>query len=392
MAGQNLLSQGKTLGIIGLSSKDWPMLVAAKKLGLTVGVYVDHAQPQLTKLADFTIVGNYRDRDKLTEFGQNSDLVVYASPLIAPVAIKYLTNFTLVPQGLEALEIAQDRLMARALLDEINVNVSPYVTVVSLDDIYQSIDSIGYPAILKPIQRGVGERILQINRQADIAYADNYIQGGAYLLASWIDHDAEYNLTVATDGQQVMTFPLVEEFFNEDRELVEATTPTQVSEAMKDEMERIATEIAKKLGYRGVITVRFYVTSSGALYISSFDLAPTISGNIFEQVTEVNQYEQFLRVVGGMALHELHALQPAVLVPLYNDQLTSAAYQQVLKENWQFAFFPDDEPRRKDVKGVAWVTGGPTAMVNDLLNQVDATEILRPLTTTTADEEESDHE
>ena len=73
MAGQNLLSQGKTLGIIGLTQKDWPLLVAAKKLGLNVGAYVDHSQPQLTKLADFTIVGNYRDRDKLTEFGQNSD-------------------------------------------------------------------------------------------------------------------------------------------------------------------------------------------------------------------------------------------------------------------------------------------------------------------------------
>ena len=198
MAGQNLLSQGKTLGIIGLTQKDWPLLVAAKKLGLNVGAYVDHSQPQLTKLADFTIVGNYRDRDKLTEFGQNSDLVIYASSLIAPVAINYLTNFTQVPQGVAALEIVQDRLMERAFLDEINVNVSPYVTVISLDDVYQSIDSIGYPAVLKPIQRGLGEQSLRINHQSDIAYGDDYIQGGAYLLESWIDHNTEYSLTVAT--------------------------------------------------------------------------------------------------------------------------------------------------------------------------------------------------
>ena len=46
--------------------------------------------------------------------------------------------------------------MERAFLDEINVNVSPYVTVISLDDVYQSIDSIGYPAVLKPIRPGVG--------------------------------------------------------------------------------------------------------------------------------------------------------------------------------------------------------------------------------------------
>ncbi|WP_421387992.1 ATP-grasp domain-containing protein [Limosilactobacillus fermentum] len=390
MAGQNLLSQGKTLGIIGLTQKDWPLLVAAKKLGLNVGAYVDHSQPQLTKLADFTIVGNYRDRDKLTEFGQNSDLVIYASSLIAPVAINYLTNFTQVPQGVAALEIVQDRLMERAFLDEINVNVSPYVTVISLDDVYQSIDSIGYPAVLKPIQRGLGEQSLRINHQSDIAYGDDYIQGGAYLLESWIDHNTEYSLTVATDGETVVAYPLVEEFFNEDRELIEATTPTEVPDAMRDEMVRIATEIAKKLGYRGVITVRFYATAAGALYVNSFDLEPTISGNIFDEVAGVNQYEQMLRVIGGMAIHKLHQLQPAVLVPLYDNQLASATRQQVLKENWKFRFFPADTTRTKGVKGLVWVTGGPDSLLSDLLNQVDTTEILRPKTSPTqpAPEEE----
>ncbi|MDN3537078.1 ATP-grasp domain-containing protein [Limosilactobacillus fermentum] len=139
---------------------------------------------------------------------------------------------------------------------------------------------------------------MRINHQSDIAYGDDYIQGGAYLLESWIDHNTEYSLTVATDGETVVTYPLVEEFFNEDRELIEATTPTEVPDAMRDEMVRIATEIAKKLGYRGVITVRFYATAAGALYVNSFDLEPTISGNIFDEVAGVNQYEQMLRVIG----------------------------------------------------------------------------------------------
>ncbi|MEM5032228.1 ATP-grasp domain-containing protein [Limosilactobacillus fermentum] len=216
------------------------------------------------------------------------------------------------------------------------------------------------------------------------------MQGGAYLLESWIDHNTEYSLTVATDGETVVAYPLVEEFFNEDRELIEATTPTEVPDAMRDEMVRIATEIAKKLGYRGVITVRFYATAAGALYVNSFDLEPTISGNIFDEVAGVNQYEQMLRVIGGMAIHELHQLQPAVLVPLYDNQLASATRQQVLKENWKFRFFPADTTRTKGVKGLVWVTGGPDALLSDLLNQVDTTEILRPKTSPTqpAPEEE----
>ena len=138
----------------------------------------------------------------------------------------------------------------------------------------------------------------------------------------------------------MVAYPLVEEFFNEDRELIEATTPTEVPDAMRDEMVRIATEIAKKLGYRGVITVRFYATAAGALYVNSFDLEPTISGNIFDEVAGVNQYEQMLRVIGGMAIHELHQLQPAVLVPLYDNQLASATRQQVLKRKLEVPLLP----------------------------------------------------
>ena len=97
-----------------------------------------------------------------------------------------------------------------------------------------------------------------------------------------------------------------------------------------------------------------------------------------------------LRVIGGMAIHELHQLQPAVLVPLYDNQLASATRQQVLKENWKFRFFPADTTRTKGVKGLVCVTGGPDALLSDLLNQVDTTEILRPKTSPTqpAPEEE----
>ena len=85
--------------------------------------------------------------------------------------IRFLGQYAAIPQGINGLEIVQDRLMERAFLDQININIAPYVTVIGLDDVYQSIDSIGYPALLKPIQRGIGEQSMMIKRQSDITRA-----------------------------------------------------------------------------------------------------------------------------------------------------------------------------------------------------------------------------
>ena len=160
----NVLYHGNTLGIMGIDRNGKKLIMAAKEAGLNVGVYLEHAEPENTKLADFTVIGNYRDKEKLTEFGENCDAVIYETAAIDSIVIKYLSKYTNIPQGLDPLEIMQDRLMERAFLDQINVNVAPYVTVIGLDDIYQSIDSIGYPAVLKPIQRGVGEDSLMITK------------------------------------------------------------------------------------------------------------------------------------------------------------------------------------------------------------------------------------
>lgn len=373
------LSRGQTLGIIGLTQREWPLLVAAKELGLSVNVYVDHSQPQLTKLADLTTVGNYREREKLTEFGENCDLIIYGSTAVAPVAVRYLSQFAQVPQGDAALEIVRDRLMERAFLDEINVNVAPSVTVVSLDDVYQSIDSIGYPAILRPLQRGGGDRCLKINHQADIARAADFIQGGAYLLESWIDRVTDYSLMVATNGSQVASWPLMELTGDYQERLREVRTPAVVNDEMAKEMHRIAVAVAEKLAYRGLVTVHFYATSAGALYVRDFDLTAPLATAIYGVATGVSPAAQLLRVVGQMPMRPTPLLQPTVMVPIYPEQEGALARQQALKDNWEYRFFPDGNERDPAaVQGLAWITGGPDGVITDLVNQVEDTEILGP--------------
>ena len=76
-------------------------------------------------MADFTIDGAYNDKQKLTEFGEACDAIIYQTPNIDSTVIRFLGQYAAIPQGINGLEIVQDRLMERAFMDQININIAP---------------------------------------------------------------------------------------------------------------------------------------------------------------------------------------------------------------------------------------------------------------------------
>lgn len=370
----NAIFPGSTLGIIGINRNGGAMIAAAKKAGFNVGVYVDHSQPNITKMADFTIDGAFNDKEKLTEFGEACDAIIYQTPNIDSTVIRFLGQYAAIPQGINGLEIVQDRLMERAFLDQININIAPYVTVIGLDDIYQSIDSIGYPALLKPVQRGIGEQSMMIKRQSDITRAADFIDTGTYLLESWIDHTAEYTVTAACSKDDIQIFPVAQLEYTDDRQLISVASPAEVSDDMLQEMHRIIKSVAKSLQYAGVFSVNFYVTSTGTLYVKNIELGLTSIANVYDNTTNVDQYEQQLRVSVGMPLHIVRQLQTALLMIIRNYQSTAIQRQWLLKNNWKFRFFNDtDANDPAGILGFVWVTGDND--LEALKNQIDDTEV-----------------
>ncbi len=371
--GRDAIYPGSTLGIIGINRNGAALIAAAKKAGFNVWVYVDRSQPSVTKMADFTIVGAMNDRAKLTQFGEACDAVIYQTPNVDSRVLHFLSQYAVIPQGINALEIVQDRLMERAFLDQVNINIAPYVTVVSLDDVYQSIDSIGYPALLKPIQRGIGENSMLIERQSDITRAADFIDTGTYLLESWIEHTNEYTMTAATDGKDTEIFPLAQLHYNDKRQLISVATPANIHDDMLKEMQRIVKSVAASLEYRGVFSVNFYVTSTGTLYVKNIEPGLTSIANIYDVTANVDQYEEQLRSAVGMPLHVITPLQIGLLMVVRNYQSRAIQRQWLLKNNWQFRFFNDVGDDDQAILGFVWVTGGDNLAA--LKNQVDDTEV-----------------
>ncbi|MGX6429899.1 ATP-grasp domain-containing protein [Levilactobacillus yonginensis] len=364
-----VLYPGDTIGVIGDSANAAMLVTTARKMGLRVGAYGADETSEALQLADFKAVGTTKDQDKLQHFAESCAAIVYDSDRVSTNVIKFLAQYTRIPQGSDMLEMMQDRLLERAFFEQLNVNIAPYATIINLDDVYQSINSIGYPCVLKPIQKEWSRgRELVIKTQTDIAKAAGLLDWGTYILESQIAYDREYSIMVARDqaGNQ-QAFPITEVQSDGDR-TSKTWMPAQVDQAVASEIHRIAGEVAKNVNYVGVFEVSFYLTNSGAIYVKKIVPAPSDAGYVFEVSATVNEFSQHLRAIAGLPLAEPQVLTPAVTVAFTAAQLSAVRTQWQLKPNWHFTFYHLRHQEDDDVMGHIAVQGSAVKLILDQLD------------------------
>ncbi len=345
---ENLIAlPGDTIGIIGDSQNGIMLARAIKQMGFKVAAYCSSQSVPTLAEADVKIVGKLTEKDKLQDFAQRCNLVTYESEYLNSEVIAFLERFTKVPQGRNTLEITQDRLLERAFFESLNLNIAPYATIISMDDIYQEISSIGYPCVLKPIQKGFGKsRQRIIKKQADIVKCADIIDYGTYILESWVESQKELSLFMARDSSgQVKFFPMVENIYR-DRVLHEGLAPADIEPDVEAEAKRIAQTIADNLKYVGVMQVAFFMTDEKNLYVKR--LVPTLSvaGYVFDQASSVSMFEEHVRALINMPLKEAQLTTPSAMVLVSTKDRDKVRLQWALKDNWSYRVFRIPETLR----------------------------------------------
>ncbi|GAX05177.1 phosphoribosylaminoimidazole carboxylase ATPase subunit [Secundilactobacillus pentosiphilus] len=371
----HVLYPGGTIGVIG-DSTDGPMIVsAARQAGFKVGAYGPDETSEMLQLADFKIVGELSDHDRLTDFAERCDLVTYDSQHLSPDVLSVIEESTSLPQGSDFQMMMQDRLLERAFYEQLNVNIPPYATIVSLDDVYQSINSIGYPSVLKPIQKDLPHgQEMTIRTQTDIAQAAGLMDWGTYILESTVDYSREFTVSVvrAASGEASL-FPPVE-IKRQNGLLTWAYLPVSIDSDVQAEMDRICHEIVANVKYVGVFEVDFMINDNGSIYVKQ--IIPTFGegGRIFDRATTVSQFEQHIRAIAGMPLSDVQVLKPTVMAAFTQNQASAMRTQWTLKPNWHFYFYRQghQDVDSQKLAGHILVQGDD---VNKLLEQLEDTDI-----------------
>lgn len=333
-----ILFPGATIGIIGESPNGIMLEQAAHKLGFDVIAYGPNEEAPTLRGADVKVVGTYTDQAKLQDFAQRCSVVTYESETIPAQTIAYLSRFTKLPQGSETLEIVQDRLLERTFFEQSNLNIAPYATIVNLDDVYQAISSIGYPAILKPIQKGFSKKIV-IKKQTDIAKCADIIDQGTFILESMIPYQKELAVTMSKDKNgDIKFYPLVEAEYRQGK-LHQVLAPAQVDSDVANEIRRLSELVVKQVKSVGIMTLSFFLTETGALYVKRLVTGVNSLGYVFSRAANVDIFEQHLRVLANMPLAQPELIQATGMVMIEQDKREALRTQWLLKTNWHYQFY-----------------------------------------------------
>ncbi|WP_181396161.1 5-(carboxyamino)imidazole ribonucleotide synthase [Cytobacillus oceanisediminis] len=311
---------GQTIGIIGGGQLGRMMALAAKAQGFRIAVLDPTENSPCGQVADIEITGEFDSLDAIKELAEVSDVVTYEFENINAEALDWLCAHAYVPQGSEVLEITQDRTKEKAAIQKAGCEVAPYAVITTAKDIYDNIEKLGYPSVIKTSRGGYdGKGQLVIKSEQDLTDAEQLLERGVCVLEKWIPFEKEISVIICRSvSGETAVFPVGENIHKENI-LHQTIVPAIVTEAAEEKAIKAANQLAEALGLIGTLAVEMFLTKDGQVYINELAPRPHNSGHYSIEACETSQFEQHIRAVCNWQLGSTELLKPAVMVNILGE-------------------------------------------------------------------------
>lgn len=331
---------GQMIGIIGGGQLGRMMAISAKKMGFRVGVLDPTVDCPAAQIADWHLIGEYDDLYALEELAERAEVLTYEFENVDVDALIYIQEFIKIPQGTDLLAITQDRLMEKTFLEESNIVIAPYATIVSPTDIQDEIDSIGYPCVLKTTRGGYdGKGQFILYSPADLAPSMNLLRQGTCVLEAFIPYSKEISVLVSGNGKgDITVFPVVENIHRKNI-LHETIAPARIDDEVLIEAQRIAKVIAREVDLAGTLAVEMFLTDNGSIYVNELAPRPHNSGHYTIEACSISQFDAHIRGICGWPLPRISLLSKAIMVNIIGDQIYETMDFIEKKPSWNFHYY-----------------------------------------------------
>ncbi|WP_335869404.1 5-(carboxyamino)imidazole ribonucleotide synthase [Bacillus sp. 2205SS5-2] len=360
------IAPGSTIGIIGGGQLGRMMALAAKEAGFNVIVLDPTKNSSCGQVADNEIVAAFDDRDALAQLAARCDVVTYEFENIDYDALCWLESVAHVPQGAELIQITQDRILEKQALMRAGVSVASFAKIRKEHDLYEQIERIGYPAVLKTTRGGYdGKGQIILREEKDLQSAMKVLRSGDCVLEEWISFEKEISvvLTRNSDGELTM-FPVAENIHRQNI-LHESIVPARISHATTSEAYKLARKIAEHLGLIGTLAVEMFVNEDGSIYVNELAPRPHNSGHYTIEACETSQFAQHIRAICNWPLKSTALVKPAIMVNILGEHVSALMKEIPLRSDWSIHLYGKDEAKEKRKMGHV------TILTNELEHTLD---------------------
>lgn len=365
------IAPGKTLGIIGGGSETYIFELEAKRMGFRTMLLTAEENDIATQAADSFLVGQLENIENLSELGHRSDLLLYMDENFDSSLLKELAKSFNVAQGADLLTIAQDRYIERTFLNDLNINVPPFFSIVTVDDIKRAVEEIGFPCILKPIQKN--QTILKrhiLYNDNDVERVQKLLQDGTYILEAWIETKTEYSIMISkSKDQKIHTFPMIKEIYD-GTHLMSSFIYKKNDPDVEAEMQRVALMVAENINYVGIFGIGFILSQSGVLYVKRIFPGINYSANVYQEATGISQFELHIRAICDWPIPEIFPMVNAATLKIIEGNLPQSLDLLQEKAQWKFNYytgFKAKDQADRDVGYISIFSDDVEELKNDIL-------------------------
>lgn len=315
-----MAKQTPRVGVIGGGQLARMMTPPAINLGLEIKVLAE-APGSSAQLAS-TMFGDYNQLEVVREFSKSVDVITFDHEHVPLAVLEALeaAGVNVQPPS-KALAFAQNKLLMRKKLGELNLPMPAWEEIKSAEALDQFINQNGGVAILKtPIggYDGKGVRVVRSSGDA-LDWLQNLSQyGGSLLAEEKVDFVRELaQLSARRPSGEFMAWPLVETIQENGVCSVVLAPAPSVSKVTLQETAEIAKTIADSLGVTGVLAAELFEARDGRILINELAMRPHNSGHFSIEGSVTSQFEQHIRAVLDMPLGSTAARgEHAVMVNL----------------------------------------------------------------------------
>ncbi|WP_018659579.1 ATP-grasp domain-containing protein [Allofustis seminis] len=350
----NKLNPGQTVGLIGVDFYTEELSGAFK----AAGYRVKQLSPKDTsskKLIDFA---KQVDRLICADFPEDpEDLDCVADQLI---------------QDTLPFVMAQDRLLFKNFLDEANINTQPYATILSEEDVYENVKSIGFPCALRSNQGS--DDLHLIYEASEIADAFAQLPPGPAILEAWIPLDTEIALTISRSISGHLHIVSLFEVVRIDTKAALYITVPRIEAEWLEACEEVGRQFVNELRGAGLFTLRLLMTSTGVIYVHHVKCRPELNHypkNMYGQSLPLLEQVSIFTDNQRLSASERQQ-QSVVILPIYKKQVAKALELVSNHPQMNIQFYHDDWLQAEADEKVAEVSV-VTEHITDMLSQMSST-------------------
>jgi 5-(carboxyamino)imidazole ribonucleotide synthase len=141
-----------TLGIIGGGQLGSMLAIAAKKLNVKTVIFSDDADAPAQNFCNIFISGNYEDKQKISDFVNQVDVVTYEFENIPFEALNEINRLKPVLPKPSVNRLIQHRLAEKDFVNKLNIRTTRYASIEKKSDVDALEDFL--PGILKTTTLG----------------------------------------------------------------------------------------------------------------------------------------------------------------------------------------------------------------------------------------------